>query len=297
MHISHPTREELDEILRLAFRHLPEQELSARLASVFDQIDSETMTLDGIFQARENGRLVGVLFSQLRVDGTVLAWAPTMRDGFSAVPLFENLENYCIRCKAPAALVLADFQQDPDEPALFTQGNFEYLSDLVYMIASVPRDEPAKSEGNLQFVPMNHDDAASERLVKLVRETYRNSKDFPRLMSIVPVDKVLQGYRDSAPFFPELWFFIRENNRDVGVLLMSDMQGDQIELTYMGLIEDARRRGSARKIVQFARQTARLRNRSILLTSVDEQNIAALKSYLAQGFRAWDRKKVYARFF
>ncbi|MDR3196473.1 MAG: GNAT family N-acetyltransferase, partial [Planctomycetaceae bacterium] len=97
-------------------------------------------------------------------------------------------------------------------------------------------------------------------------------------------------------FLPELWFFVRKENQNIGVLLMTDQPEEQIELTYMGLIEEVRGRGYSKEIVRFAKRIANLRKRLFLLTSVDEQNINALKTYLSQGFRVWDRKSVYAKF-
>jgi len=63
------------------------------------------------------------------------------------------------------------------------------------------------------------------------------------------------------------------------------------------LIESARGQGFSHDIVRFAKAEVCRGNRKLLLTAADEQNVPACQSYLAQGFRAWDRKKVYARFF
>jgi ribosomal protein S18 acetylase RimI-like enzyme len=77
---------------------------------------------------------------------------------------------------------------------------------------------------------------------------------------------------------------------------MTDQPEEQIELTYMGLIEEMRGLGFSKEIVRYAKRIAGLRKRLFLLTSVDEQNAAALKTYLSQGFSAWNRKSVYAKF-
>jgi GNAT superfamily N-acetyltransferase len=140
-------------------------------------------------------------------------------------------------------------------------------------------------------------DNITDRLTRLVKATYEHALDFPDLMQIAPVDCVLQGYKTGALFRPELWFVIQKEETDIGVLLLTDAAPDQIELTYMGLIESARRQGFAREIVHFAKSITSQWKRSLLLTSVDEKNVPACQSYLSQGFQAWDRKKVYARFF
>ena len=116
-------------------------------------------------------------------------------------------------------------------------------------------------------------------------------------MQIAPVEYVLQGYKSGGLFRPELWFFLQEEGNDVGVLLLTDATPEQMELTYMGLLESARGKGFAREIVRFAKEITSQQKKVLLLTSVDEKNVPACQSYLAQGFRAWDRKKVFARFF
>jgi GNAT superfamily N-acetyltransferase len=172
------------------------------------------------------------------------------------------------------------------------------LSDLIHLAAEVSPNEPSDEPSRLQFVPLSdYSDAVADRLTQLVKATYDNSLDFPDLMQISPVEHVLQGYKTASLFRPELWFVLRKDGDDVGVLLLTDVPPEQIELTYMGLLESARRHGFAKEIVRFAKAITSREKRMLLLTSVDEKNIPACQSYLAQGFQAWDRKKVYARFF
>ncbi|MDR2169512.1 MAG: GNAT family N-acetyltransferase [Planctomycetaceae bacterium] len=148
-----------------------------------------------------------------------------------------------------------------------------------------------------------------ERLKRLIGETYVNTRDFPKLLSLTTATKMLDEYRRNNFSRPDLCFVIRklssDNNdkvdsgevKDVGVLLLLDMPPDQIELTYMGLVEDARGQGYANEIIKFARDKTVVSGRKLITTAVDEQNTPALQSYLKQGFVAWDRKKIYAKIF
>jgi GNAT superfamily N-acetyltransferase len=296
--ISNPDAKELEETLYFAFGHLPENELTIRTNSILEQYRSGMLRLEGIFQAKIHGQRIGVLFSQLRIDQTVLSWVPVMRDGFSIGLFFEPLQQFCHKNKAIAVLALADLGQQIDETTLISVGKFELLSDLVYLVfpvASVAKETEIPSE--IQFLPMSHfPDDMFDQMVELVHATYQNTRDFPKLMQIAPVRQVLYTYQSGQIFLPELWFFVRKENRNIGVLLMTDQPEEQIELTYMGLIEEVRGLGFSKEIVRYAKQIARLRKRLFLLTSVDEQNAPALKTYLSQGFAAWDRKSVYAKF-
>lgn len=292
MKITHPTPDDLDATLRMAFAHLPPNELSARI----EAFTSKPISLDGVFQAKEQERLVGALFSFFRADGAIMGWIPAMLEGRSTLPLFESLEHYARAIRARAILLLADRQQQYDESSLLASG-YEYLSDLVHMVVPIQPEEPIALDTGLEFLSLKQLGDPEPELVELVARTYRNSRDFPRLMSNIPASQVLEGYRHDAAYDPEIWFFVRRQGHDLGVLLLTDFPDDQMELTYMGLAQEARGQGLSREIVRFARLMARKRNRAFLLTAADERNTAALKAYLAQGFRAWDRKKVHARFF
>ncbi|MDR2704531.1 MAG: GNAT family N-acetyltransferase [Planctomycetaceae bacterium] len=295
--ISNPDAGELEETLRFAFGHLPENELTIRTNSILEQYHSGTLSLEGIFQAKIHGQRIGVLFSQLRLDQTVLLWVPVMQDGFSIGLFFEPLQQFCCQNQAIAALALVDHGQHIDEATLISVGKFESLSDLIYLVFSIietSKDIDIPSE--LQFLPMSYfPDDMFDQMVELVQATYRNTRDFPQLMQIAPVRQVLYTYQAGQIFLPELWFFVRKENRNIGVLLMTDQPEEQIELTYMGLIEEMRGFGFSKEIVRYAKRIARLRKRLFLLTSVDEQNAPALKTYLSQGFAAWDRKSVYVK--
>ncbi len=300
--ISTPTAGELTNVLRLAFGHLPEAELSVRTEAILLQYGLGTIPLEGIFQAKRNEKLAGALFSQIRHDGSVVLWPPTAPNRETCRELFAAFERYYVEKEAKTAVMLVDLQQRVDAKMFTEFGRFEFLSDLVYLVCESVRFSEKSTQtpenSTLEFVPMRDATGSDfERMVELVRETYRNSRDFPKLVGITPTDDVLRGYQHDSVFHPELWFFVRQNGEDVGALLLTDQPDAQMELTYMGLREEFRGLGFSRAIVAKAHETAKGRNRQFLLTSVDEQNTAALRAYLGQGFVAWDRKKVFARFF
>ena len=172
------------------------------------------------------------------------------------------------------------------------------MSDLLHLATEVLPEEQTRQPYHLQFVPLTDcSGEVSERLERVVKETYQNTLDFPDLMQIAPVESVLQGYKVGGLFRPELWFFVQKDGNDIGVLLLTDASPEAFELTYMGLLESARRQGFSREIVRFAKEMTIREKRPVLLTSVDEKNIPACQTYLSHGFKAWYRKKVYVRFF
>ena len=298
LEITHPTPDELETTLQVAFRHLPPNESPLRIGTIMQHYQAGKIDLSGIFQAKRDNKLVGALYAQSQPDGSIMLWIPSMTEEFSLEPLMEPLAQFCRSKHAFAAVALADRQQTVDERTLCSVGQFQFLSDLIYLAAEIAPQETSEKPYRLNFVPLSGDsDDEMERLTLLVKATYNNSLDFPDLMQIAPVEQVVHGYKAGAVFRPELWFFIRHEGVDIGMLLLTDAAADQFELTYMGLLESARGCGFSKEIVRFARERTSRESRPLLLTSVDEKNIPACQTYLSLGFKAWDRKRVYVRFF
>jgi GNAT superfamily N-acetyltransferase len=296
--ITNPTAAELESALQFAFQHLPPHEFVLRIETMMQRYQDGGVDLQGIFQARQGSALVGALYAQSRPDGSVMFWVPTMAKGFALESMLEPLVQFCRSKNAFAAVALADRTQQFDEQTFCTAGRFQFLSDLIHLAVEVLPNESSEEPYRLRFVPLAYyAEDITDRLTQLVQTTYHHSLDFPALMHIAPVEHVFQGYKTCGQFRPELWFFVQYEEADVGVLFLTDAASDQFELTYMGLIESARRQGFSREIVRFAKETTSRWERPLLLTSVDEQNIPACQSYLSHGFKAWDRKKVYARLF
>ena len=296
--ITSPTSDELEITLQVAFQHLPPNESLLRIETIMQHYQAGKIDLNGIFQAKHGNKLVGALYAQNQPDGSVMFWIPTMAEGFSLKPMMEPLAQFCRSKHAFAAVALAGSRQTVDERTLCSVGQFQFLSDLIYLVAEIAPKETSEKPYRLNFVPLSEDSVEMmERLTQLVKATYSNSLDFPDLMQIAPVEQVVHGYKTGAVFRPELWFFVQHEGVDVGMLLLTDAAADQFELTYMGLLELARGHGFAKEIVRFARERTSRENRPLLLTSVDEKNIPACQAYLSHGFKAWDRKRVYVRFF
>ncbi|MDR2344832.1 MAG: GNAT family N-acetyltransferase [Planctomycetaceae bacterium] len=187
------------------------------------------------------------------------------------------------------------------------------------------KPELNNKDSRLQFIPLpditkinenqnkieNNNTNYREQLINVMSATYINTKDFPKLLVLTQIEQILDEYQKNTFFRPELWFFVRKLSdsngtdkksdtncdKNIGVLLLTDSPPDQIDLTYMGLIESERGQGYSQEIIKFAKQTAINCGRKLVTTSVDEQNTAALKSYINYGFAAWDRKKIYTKIF
>ncbi|MDR1290521.1 MAG: GNAT family N-acetyltransferase, partial [Planctomycetaceae bacterium] len=250
------------------------------------------------------GAVVGVLIAQLRPDGLVSIWYPATKENRPLEPLLSHLDNYTLSRNAPAIILIADKDQFIDEKLIFANG-FEYISDMLMLFSAVPPTNnivPTNNSKRLRFIPVDQTNNYREPLINLMAQTHVNTKDFPKLLALSPVNNILDEYLRNPFFRSDIWFFVQklhaaDNNKNIGVLLLNDIPPDNIELTYMGLINNERGQGYSHEIIQFAKQITANNGRKLLSTVVDDQNTNALHAYIKQGFTAWDRKKVYAKIF
>ncbi|MDR2644225.1 MAG: hypothetical protein LBC74_15695 [Planctomycetaceae bacterium] len=314
MLITHPTSLSIQDSIKFAFRHLSEDEFPARQQLIMNLIENGSIEPDGFFVGIDNDIIVGVSIAQLRHDGLIMIWHPVTSDNYTIRPFFPLIDDYAKSRNAPAVILIADKDQFVDEKIFFENG-FTYISDMLMLASNASEtvtqiaNENLKNNSLLQFIPASKDTNKNgeknyrEHIIKLMCETYVNTRDFPKLLMLSPVDRILDEYQRNPFFRPELWFFVRKlygsdkNYKDIGVLLLTDSPPDQIELTYMGLVEAERGQKYSKEIIKFTKKTACDYGRKLVTTAVDERNIAALRSYINHGFITWDRKKIYAKIF
>jgi ribosomal protein S18 acetylase RimI-like enzyme len=132
----------------------------------------------------------------------------------------------------------------------------------------------------------------------LVDATYVGTLDCPGLNGIRDIEDVLIGYRAVGVFDPGLWLFVRHEGKDVGCLILTAHPGHGTwELTYMGLIPQARGHGWGTDIARYAEWLAGKAGQSRVVLAMDAMNGPAIRMYAAAGFQAWDRKSVYLRIY
>jgi len=106
-------------------------------------------------------------------------------------------------------------------------------------------------------------------------------------------DDVLVGYRASDAFDPQHWLLVRNEDRDVGCLLLADHpQHDTMEVLYLGQFPPREARRWGKQLVRRAPWLARLAGRQRPLLAVDAANRPATETYMAVGFQTWQRRRL-----
>lgn len=260
--------------------------------------------VDGLWIARRGGRLGGAAWGQRQPGNTAVLWPPQMLVG-SDPDTISRLSQAAVASLDTAGVgmtqVLLPDLHAAAIPTLESVG-FHYLADLLYLNweTSLPpgqRSKPQQREppGPLQFEPFA--EPQRERLIGLIERTYEGTQDCAAMNGMRPMKDVIDGYQATGVFRPEHWLFVRADQQDVGVLLLTDHPGARhLELMYMGLVPAARGHGWGVLVTRHAQSTTVCAGVERLVLAVDAANDPARAMYRDAGFIAWDRRSVFVRF-
>ncbi|MFQ5730492.1 MAG: GNAT family N-acetyltransferase [Planctomycetaceae bacterium] len=283
--------------LEILLRAVEPQQRERQIADALRERSIAGLSLDGLLLAARAGAPVGVILFVIQPDGCGFVWPPvvaTQHDGETvADALLQAVTGRLDGAGAWIGQSLLDPGR-PDDEARLTRNGFARLTQLDYLQRALSPSLP-EDEQRLQVV--RADPTADERrLGELIERTYDRSQDCPGLTGLRTGRQAVAGHRTTGVLLPNGWFILRENGRDVGVLVLAD-QPDQHawELVYMGVVPEARGRGFGEEIVRLALREAQGSNRDWLLLAVDRRNGPAQRVYQSYGFKAFDSKVVFVR--
>lgn len=154
--------------------------------------------------------------------------------------------------------------------------------------APAARAPAAGLSADIQWIPYSPETHAE--FATVVSRTYEGSTDCPELTGIRPIDDVLASHKASGPFDPTLWELARVGDRDVGCLLLSRLvRAPMLELVYLGVVPEFRRRGAGRLLLRRAFDKCESARAAQLTVVVDERNAPAKRLYAEFGLlpAAW----------
>lgn len=271
---------------RVLLRHSPDPLAAGRLLDLFAAGEADPA---GLLSATDNGTLVGAAFGYLLGGRQAAIWPPTAADPEVEDALVGRLLDWF---RAERVVVAQAVVREHDRPraAALERAGFRHLTQLVYQVRDLPAEVRPPNVTGLGFRPVSE---PADGFAELLDRTYDGTLDCPELNGTRTPAEVLDGYRTSAGGSP-LWWEAVQHGRPVGVVVLS-AKGGPVELSYLGLVPDARRRGLGRHLLRFALHQAARRAGAVTL-SADERNEPALRLYRAAGFREFDRRHVFLAF-
>ena len=228
---------------------------------------------------------------------TGLVVLPSAEDREAIVPVVEDLLEAQSAAAARRGLVLLQVILEPGQPAteaLAQRAGYQFLADLLYQECPVTLPAPGDTPG-LQWLP--YSPQTEGLFIQTIQQTYRDSQDCPLLIGRRRPRDVLEGHRGASHLDTRYWGLATQKGRPVAVLLLArSPKQDTVEVVYMGVVAEARRRNLGRAVLARANRIAAQTGARTITLAVDAANTPARNLYRAVGFTTNTRRRAWVRF-
>jgi ribosomal protein S18 acetylase RimI-like enzyme len=284
--------DEHEAALRLLFRDIPADEREHRIASALDLIRTGELDPTGLFVERNASGLAGVVICLPVPGASALFWPPrSVHDSDSGARedrLLRMAVHWVRQRGAKLSQALLTPEEVPTAVSLERNG-FRHVTRLWYL-ATDHSLESAK--GELEFEP--YASGRSDLFNETLLQTYEGTLDCPEISGVRSIEEVIAGHQAQGQFNPASWWLVLHVGRPAGVLLMTaTAQGAGWDVSYVGIVPEARRRGFGRQTMLKALHEANQAGAKRVTLSVDARNGPALHLYRELGFAPYDCREVY----
>jgi mycothiol synthase len=282
---------------RLIFQYLPALERENRCANALRLLERGELDPQGLFILRGPAGLRGALLCMPVPGRSALLWPPGVVEDHRTELEDALLHHACVWLRQ-RGVKLTQTLLAPEETFLadpLLRNGFTAVTRLWYMRhnLNLPVD-CLNIPSRLNYQAFADDALFRQTLLR----SYEGTLDCPEVNGVRDIDEVLEGHRAQGAFDPERWWLVREGERPMGVLMMTEMpESGDWEVAYMGVAPEARRRGFGREMLLHALCEARAADVHAVTLSVDARNQPAWDLYRSLGFEPYDQRFVYLAFF
>ena len=279
---------------RFVFQAVAEEERPARVAHGLDMVRVGELQREGIWVAVEADRVVGALIC-LRVPGaSALVWPPQAEPGTTCAAIEDALmAKSCSWLRSQNVRIAQCLLEQKDEmlaePLL--RFGFRKVTSLMYMRHDLSR-VPARLSGTLSY--QSYRDVDPKLFCATLEKTYEGTLDCPELNGVRTMEEIVTGHISQGRHDPDRWWLAFDSAMPVAVLLLAAIpEWHGWDLSYLGVVPEARRKGFAQTLALKALWECRQAGQSKMTLSVDRRNLPAQFLYEKLSFISYDRRDVY----
>lgn len=252
---------------------------------------------------RDRAPLAAAMATRIAPDAAMLlgiGWTPQRPDTWAVDAVVETLLAALHTALADDGVPFIQAACEPGQtPAFLTMGGYEPIAELAYMSRIVTDEDGALGPAGevCQLTAIDpRDPAALQRFIQVLQRTFEATLDCPALNRFRSAAQIARAYLDSPAFDPRGWFVGTSDGQEVACLVLTPYpRSEAVELTYMGVVPDARGRGIGRELVQHAmQQTLAFGGRDLIL-AVDQKNAPARACYRKLDFVDIAEEAVWGR--
>ncbi len=241
----------------------------------------------GVIVVKDGAAVRGAIFAYRLGGGQAAVWLPSATDPETQDALMAGVLAWLHREPTAVIQALVRPAELPRTPPLVRAG-FRHITRLAYLTRTASPVPPPL--GTLRFHPVV---AVTPAFAALLTRTYEGTLDVPELNGRRTGEDILTGYLAECDGQPPMWWQVDRDGTAVGLLLLSRTDDPRTtELTYLGLVPEARGRGVGREVLQFALARTDLD----VVLNVDIRNDPALRLYRAADFHEYDCREVFLLF-
>jgi mycothiol synthase len=291
--ISPAQPDELTAALRLAFRHHDPESRVARVAVGLDLIDRGELDPAGVLVARSGDRLIGAMVAAPVPGAAAAVWPPQVEPGVP-VAIADELAARATAWLRDRKVKLAQVLLAPEDVGLadpLLRAGFRHTTTLQYLRHSldIPTGLLAARE-RLSYTPFPDADPAA--FAAVLGRTYEGTEDCPEISNARTAAEALAGHQ-AGGFDPATWWLASLSGEPAGVLLVNrSPDGEGLEVAYVGVVPERRRRGFGREMCVKALLEAKAANEECVSLAVDARNRPARELYRRLGFEPHETREV-----
>jgi len=251
--------------------------------------------------AKINGRIAGYCLCLVNPGATGHVFLPETFEGLDSRHSYSEIATNVLKLLVSqiehwdlALLQTMVHREQSPSADIFHQAGFSTLCHLNLLQTMVANQQSVAENAQVGWV--GYDSTRTDQFIRLILQTYQDSRDCPVLTGLRTGREILQGHQGSGIFEPQAWQILRYQDRDAGVILLNNTEESphRLELIYMGLAPWARGKSLGDLLLNQAFLIAKKLGKKVIRLSVDRENAPAIKLYQKFGFRLIGHQTVLA---
>ena len=183
---------------------------------------------------------------------------------------------------------------DQCRKTMFINSGYTYLTELTYYARTITTPTFI-FEKPPHYHWLCYSDETEALFKEVLTDTYYDSQDCPELENLRTIDDVVLSHKAAGVFDPEGWKILLDaSQKPLGILILSQLRHyNTLELTYMGVVPEARGKGVARILLSAACSHAQSKGYEAMTLAVDQRNDRAANLYAFFGFVEMYSRSIY----
>jgi ribosomal protein S18 acetylase RimI-like enzyme len=263
-----------------------------RLLLAFERNELDHSLFLTYWSARE---VLGCLVCEVLPGRAASLWPIQVQTGASRVEVEQSLISRALELIAARgakfAQTLLPFH-DNERPDALLRNGFNRITQIWNMHCDLPHsDAPPEMAVRLTA----RDENNSLEFQRMISSTFAGSLDCPEFNNIRTAEEVYAGYLAGTPD-PTRWWLASHQDEPIGVLILGDGASAELrDLSYLGVVPRARKRGFGRQLLAFAFQKTIESGATGMTLLVDGRNQPAINLYHQYGFRQFEVRHLFLR--